>query len=168
MYVCICAHTWKSCLGMLIGVSGSNMGFQHVGFWHAGLQLAAQVLFCHEDAYDATFSNLKISGWACYIRLQLHVELNIEHSTSLHCSSIHCGCWKRGRGLEIGLGYKWVKPLGLAMLEQLHAESNSERSQHLSSTLKLTAGCYIASRPCSCAIFLTMHKRKQTLNSLLL
>ena len=88
--------------------------------------------------------------------------------TSLHCSSIHCGCWKRGRGLEIGLGYKWVKPLGLAMLEQLHAESNSERSQHLSSTLKLTAGCYIASRPCSCAIFLTMHKRKQTLNSLLL
>lgn len=66
---------------------------------------------------------------------QLHVELNTEQSTSLHCSSAHCRWWKAVWGLEMRLG---CEPSGLAVLEQLHVKSNREHSWHLRSTLKLT------------------------------
>ena len=41
-------------------------------------------------------------------------------------------------GLEMRLGYKQVELSGLALLEQLHVELNSECGWHLTSTLKLT------------------------------
>jgi len=47
---------------------------------------------------------------------QLHVELNSEHSTYLHCSYAHCRQRKAGRGLETRLGYKRAEPSGLAVL----------------------------------------------------
>ena len=48
---------------------------------------------------------------------------------------MHCTQLKAGQDLETRLRYEWVEPSGLALLERLHVELNSERSQGLSSTL---------------------------------
>jgi len=53
---------------------------------------------------------------------QLYLKPNREKLTSLHCSSTQCS-----------VGYEWVEPSELAVLEQLHVESNSELCEHLSS-----------------------------------
>ena len=126
---------------MLIKLQVSGIGIEHVGFWHAGFWLAARVLFAMRTARD--FQSWRLTDehalpYGLPDLEQLHVELSSEHLTSLHCNSIHYRRWKVVPGLEMWLGYKQAKLSGLAVLEQLRVELNSECSRHLSSTHKLT------------------------------
>jgi len=67
---------------------------------------------------------------------QLHVQPNSGHSTTLglHHSSTHCRLQKAGWGQEMRQGMNEWSRHGL---EQLHVESNGDRSRHLSPTLSM-------------------------------
>ena len=121
IYSCI---WWQSCLEMLIYATG----FQHVGSWDASFQLAAWFLFATRTAqhFQPWKSMDKCAMPSRLVELeQLHVELISVCSTSLHCSSAQCRPWKAEWDLETRLEYGRAEPSGLAVLDELHVESNS-------------------------------------------
>ena len=116
----------------------SACGFLVRTFLACRFQAGHLRFICHEDS--ARFSTLKVDGWVC--------------DAFRACRSIAAACgaeqWVRNiftpqlhtlQTMKSWAGpgnkarYEQVEPSGLAVLEQLNVESNSEHNQHLSSTL---------------------------------
>jgi len=133
--------TWWSCLGILMNVTSfSHVGFRHVGFRHAAGRLSS------EDG--SRFATLKIDVWACDAFRACRareatcrswtwaVNIFALHTTAPHTANYKNLIWARpGNKASVWVSRAVSACSARAASTAVHVESNSERSQRLSSIL---------------------------------
>jgi len=117
--------------------------FRYLGFWHACRFLAGCLSFiCNKVAWD--YFQIDQRAWNAFRDYRARAATCGAEQRALDIFTLQLHALQMTKSW-VGRDYERADLSGLAVLKQLHVESNSYHSRHLSSTLTTHIICTLAS-----------------------